>query len=373
MRFSQSDLEHFDQNHSPQFSQIVKEARQLKQDSQSTRLSCILGIMLCIGLAFIFPAFIAIFTLVGICFLFLGGILFTSPWQAYENYIIRSLDRFYEKAFLKCLMLFLEELNWSHLTNIETGYVGRKGNHGNIALKLRYLSPSIDLESIEIQSISLCLYSDFRKSKELFSEHHFRYFLRWHLLSQVPLCNWHITQVSATKHFEFDTTNISLTQTYQKNPSIQPSSKSVSENENLREDPIIEQSGFNTEPSNKRLVEMTAIKHVLQYERESGRTPVDVSSKNLGYDIESVSGNGKRYIEVKGFGTKGKPLITENEKSFLLKNRHSYLYLVYNCLKGEPNICVYSSFSEDQFKKEIQSHSISFEALKKATTEEISL
>lgn len=83
-------------------------------------------------------------------------------------------------------------------------------------------------------------------------------------------------------------------------------------------------------------VEKTAMEHVFWYERERGATPVDVSTKGIGYDIDS----GDRLIEVKGFRNERYPVISLYK---LLPeqlgddiNRY-YIYIVYDVEK-EPKV-----------------------------------
>ncbi len=70
----------------------------------------------------------------------------------------------------------------------------------------------------------------------------------------------------------------------------------------------------------------------MRYEREQGRTPEDVSSQNLGFDVRSTNVQGhKRYIEVKGRSSIGHVQLTQNEwfKAQRFKNDY-YLYVVLN-------------------------------------------
>jgi hypothetical protein len=72
--------------------------------------------------------------------------------------------------------------------------------------------------------------------------------------------------------------------------------------------------------------------YVMNFEFKKGRKPIDVSSKNLGWDItsEDESGNIRR-IEVKTRSKVGKISLTINEmfKARRFKEEY-YLYVVYN-------------------------------------------
>ncbi len=48
-------------------------------------------------------------------------------------------------------------------------------------------------------------------------------------------------------------------------------------------------------------VDRAGIQRVLEYEKNNGRTPTEMASKNPGYDIESLDHKSTRYIEVKSF------------------------------------------------------------------------
>ena len=80
-------------------------------------------------------------------------------------------------------------------------------------------------------------------------------------------------------------------------------------------------------------VEASAMQCAMDYETNQGRTPEDVSTDNLGYDIRSVAADGtKRYIEVKGrSGTDG-VMLSENEMNRLSQlGCRAWLYIVTNC------------------------------------------
>jgi hypothetical protein len=73
-----------------------------------------------------------------------------------------------------------------------------------------------------------------------------------------------------------------------------------------------------------------AMEFVLKHEAEEGRNPRDVSTKGLGYDIESDS----RWIEVKGSSSKKPPFIRLSWYNFealqkaTKKGKEFWLYIV---------------------------------------------
>jgi superfamily II DNA or RNA helicase len=75
-------------------------------------------------------------------------------------------------------------------------------------------------------------------------------------------------------------------------------------------------------------IEAIGMQVALQYEREHGRNPEDVSAHNLGYDIRSTSPSGEvRYIEVKARATTGAIVLTPNE--WLMAQRFGEEYWLY--------------------------------------------
>lgn len=78
----------------------------------------------------------------------------------------------------------------------------------------------------------------------------------------------------------------------------------------------------------------------MDYERNAGWSPEDVSANNKGYDIHSISPEEmKRYIEVKGpSGPDGSVMLSENEMNRLAQlGDAAWLYLVVNC-KNSPEL-----------------------------------
>ena len=92
---------------------------------------------------------------------------------------------------------------------------------------------------------------------------------------------------------------------------------SVTVSDDMHRDPAVEEAGMRV---------------TIEYERNQGRTPEDVSKENLGFDIRSVDENGNfRYIEVKARAGIGSVALTTNEwfKALHLGDDF-YLYVVWN-------------------------------------------
>ncbi len=89
----------------------------------------------------------------------------------------------------------------------------------------------------------------------------------------------------------------------------------------------------------KRQIEQTAMSKAMSHERNHDRTPTDVSSENLGYDIKSSGYNETRFIEVKGKSNYGDIEITPNEwkKAKEMENNY-FLYVVYECSDSFPSL-----------------------------------
>ena len=79
-------------------------------------------------------------------------------------------------------------------------------------------------------------------------------------------------------------------------------------------------------------IERIGMEVAMDFEREAGRTPEDVSAENLGYDIRSQDTAGNyRYIEVKARATTGAVALTPNEWVMAGRLREEYwLYVVEN-------------------------------------------
>lgn len=79
-------------------------------------------------------------------------------------------------------------------------------------------------------------------------------------------------------------------------------------------------------------IELVGMEVAMDFEREHGRIPEDISAENLGFDIRSRDGNGKlRYIEVKARAQQGAVALTQNEwfKAKRFTDDY-YLYAVMN-------------------------------------------
>lgn len=94
----------------------------------------------------------------------------------------------------------------------------------------------------------------------------------------------------------------------------------VPEDEELKEDRDIEAIGMQV---------------AMDYERRNGRTPEDVSARNLGYDIRSKEGDAYRYIEVKARAKEGRIALTPNE--WLMANRLGAEYWLYVVARAATN------------------------------------
>ena len=89
----------------------------------------------------------------------------------------------------------------------------------------------------------------------------------------------------------------------------------------------------------KREIEIAAMEYVMNYERQQGWEPEDVSRDNLGYDIISRKQGEKKYIEVKGLSVcSGTVVLTTNEiKASEFFKDDFYLYVVCDP-KGSPTL-----------------------------------
>ncbi len=79
-------------------------------------------------------------------------------------------------------------------------------------------------------------------------------------------------------------------------------------------------------------IEETGMKIAMEYEMSQGRTPEDVSSQDVGYDIRSFDENENyRYIEVKARANEGEVALTPNEWLMAQRLKDEYwLYVVIN-------------------------------------------
>jgi SNF2 family DNA or RNA helicase len=97
-------------------------------------------------------------------------------------------------------------------------------------------------------------------------------------------------------------------------------------------------------------VELIGMKYVMEFELKKGRTPEDVSKKDLGWDISStdVEGNIRR-IEVKTRSKIGSVALTINEmfKARRFKEEY-YLYVVFNAVT-KPELLIINNPAENLF------------------------
>jgi hypothetical protein len=78
-------------------------------------------------------------------------------------------------------------------------------------------------------------------------------------------------------------------------------------------------------------IEKIGMKKAMEYEREQGRKPEDVSKENLGFDIRSKAKDDIRYIEVKARKDTGSVILTPNEWFKAKRFGEKYwLYIVTN-------------------------------------------
>jgi len=88
-------------------------------------------------------------------------------------------------------------------------------------------------------------------------------------------------------------------------------------------------------------IEAIGMHVAMQYERERGRNPEDVSAENVGYDIRSTSPLGEvRYIEVKARATTGAIVFTPNE--WLMAQRFGEEYWLYIVEQAASNPQLYT-------------------------------
>jgi hypothetical protein len=91
----------------------------------------------------------------------------------------------------------------------------------------------------------------------------------------------------------------------------------------------------------KREIELEGMKIVMQYEKNKGRLPSDVSAETYrGYDILSKSDREIRHIEVKSFARTNSIEISSNEWRAASQIREDYyLYVVQN-IRIKPHLAV---------------------------------
>ena len=120
-------------------------------------------------------------------------------------------------------------------------------------------------------------------------------------------------------------------------------------------------------------VEAAAMRFVMDYESEFGRSPIDVSKENLGFDIRSThTEEGSRYIEVKGRASRGAVWLTPNEWQMAGRFGDDYwLYVVFDAgtspnLYRIQNPAAKLSLIE---QKEVVRYVVTFESITQAKSE----
>ena len=115
----------------------------------------------------------------------------------------------------------------------------------------------------------------------------------------------------------------------------------------------------------RKTIELIAMEAVMAYEKAQGRFPEDVSTQNLGYDIDSGNETEERLIEVKGIATIANPVITENEYRHLTSNPNAYLYIVQQCNTENPQLYIHHQLGEHHFEAKIIKYEIAYADLKR--------
>jgi hypothetical protein len=89
-------------------------------------------------------------------------------------------------------------------------------------------------------------------------------------------------------------------------------------------------------------IEAIGMQLAMEYERQQGRTPVDVSAENRGYDIRSEAPDGSvRYIEVKARAYTGDLVLTPNEWTMAQRLGDEYwLYVVIDAARQPHLQCI---------------------------------
>jgi hypothetical protein len=86
-------------------------------------------------------------------------------------------------------------------------------------------------------------------------------------------------------------------------------------------------------------IEAVGMQVAMEYERQQGRTPVDVSAENRGYDIRSESPDGSvRYIEVKARAQTGDLVLTPNEWMMARRLGDEYWLYVVTDAASQPRL-----------------------------------
>jgi len=103
-------------------------------------------------------------------------------------------------------------------------------------------------------------------------------------------------------------------------------------------------------------IEAIGMQVAMEYEREHGRLPEDVSAENLGYDIRSTSPNGEvRYIEVKARAISGAIVLTPNEWLMAQRLGEEYwLYIVENAASQPRPHTIQNPAAKLQFEEVVE-------------------
>jgi len=101
------------------------------------------------------------------------------------------------------------------------------------------------------------------------------------------------------------------------------------------------------EMANVEEIERIGMEIAMEYERQQGRVPEDVSKENLGFDIRSKEKDEIRYIEVKARVNEGEVALTPNEwfKAKRFKKQY-WLYVVANA-KTNPTLYIINNPAEN--------------------------
>ncbi|MDI6720566.1 MAG: helicase-related protein [Methanomicrobiales archaeon] len=116
-------------------------------------------------------------------------------------------------------------------------------------------------------------------------------------------------------------------------------------------------------------VEAKGMEVAMEYERNEGRVPEDVSEQDLGFDIRSMDAGGRvRYIEVKARAGRGGVALTQNEwfKAQRFGNDY-YLYAVMNAVSSPELFIVQNPAETLPVKKRVESvrYLISYDEIEK--------
>jgi len=117
----------------------------------------------------------------------------------------------------------------------------------------------------------------------------------------------------------------------------------------------IEPLSETTDMTSDKEVEKIGMQIAMEYERNHGRIPEDVSKENLGFDIRSRDKNEIRYIEVKARAEIGPVALTPNEwfKAKRFKDQY-WLYFVYNVARKPRLVIINNPVENLKWKEKIE-------------------